>query len=57
MALYDLDRFRVRVFENGLLDESSLDDAGLDHDLFEQAREDDIALLRMGHAWVKRLFP
>lgn len=56
MALYDLDRFRVQVFEKGLLDDSDLDGAGLDHDRLEQAREDDISLLRIGHAWVKRLF-
>jgi len=55
MALYDLDRFRARVFEKGLLDDSGLDGAGLDHDLLEQAREDDIALLRIGHAWVQEV--
>lgn len=51
MALYDLDRFRTHVFGSGLLDGD-----GVDHDLWEQARKDDIALLRIGHAWVKRLF-
>ena len=66
MALYDLDRFRRQVFENGLLDRNGLDgngpddpgldSAGPDGDLLEQARKDDIALLRIGHEWVKRLF-
>ena len=51
MALYDLDRFRVQVFAKDLLK-----DARLDPDLLEQAREDDIALLRIGHGWVKGLF-
>jgi len=51
-ALYDLDSFRTQVFEKDLLD----DGAGLDLDLLEQAREDDIALLRIGHAYVERLF-
>ena len=59
MALYDLDRFRVQVFEKGLLDEKGPDDIGLDNaglgsDLIEQARDDDIALLRVGHGWVNR---
>ena len=56
MALYDLDRFRIQVFEKGLLDNSDPDSLNLDPDLLEQAREDDLALLRIGHAWVKRLF-
>ena len=58
MALYDLDRFRIQVFENGLLDRNGLDDTGLDSaapddDLLEQAQNDDIALLRIGHGWVR----
>ena len=56
MALYDLDRFRVQVFEKGLLEGDGVGSAGLDKDLLEQARDDDIGLLRVGHAWVKRLF-
>jgi hypothetical protein len=61
MALYDLDRFRIQVFENGLLDENGPDDTGLDSaapddDLLKQAQDDDIALLRIGHEWVKRFF-
>ena len=56
MALYDLDRFRVQVFEIGLLDNNDLDGTGLDPDMLEQAREDDEALLRIGHGFVKTLF-
>lgn len=53
MALYDLDRFRVQVFEKDLLGNLELESVGLDADVLEQAREDDLALLRIGHAWVK----
>lgn len=56
MALYDIDRFREQVFEKGLLDDSQTDGAGLGPDLLKQAQEDDMALLRIGHTWVKRLF-
>jgi hypothetical protein len=56
MALYDLDRFRTQVFENALLDNNEQVRDSLDPDLLEQAREDDLALLRLGHAWVKGLF-
>jgi hypothetical protein len=56
MALYDLDRFRVQVFAKGLLESSGLKSAGLDPDTLEQARTEDPALLRIAHAWVKRLF-
>ena len=56
MALYDLDRFRTQVFEKDLLEDDNRDSAGLDPDTLEQALEDDLALLRIGHAWVKRLF-
>jgi len=56
MALYDLDRFREQVFEKGLLDDRQADDTGLDPGLLKQAQEDDIALLRIGHWFVKRLF-
>lgn len=55
MALYDLDRFRVRMFEKDRLDNSRLERAGIDPDLLERAKKDDLALLRIGHEWVKRL--
>ena len=55
-ALYDLDRFRVQIFEKGLLGDRETGCFGLYGELLEQAREDDIALLRIGHGWVKRLF-
>ncbi|MBW2634202.1 MAG: YkgJ family cysteine cluster protein [Deltaproteobacteria bacterium] len=48
-ALYDLDRFRIQVFDKGLLDDFNLE-AGL----LNRARKDDPALLRIGHAWVKQ---
>ena len=54
--LYDLDRFRVQVFEKGLLAVNDLDGTVLEPALLEQAREDDEAFLRIGHSYVKGLF-
>jgi Fe-S-cluster containining protein len=52
LALYDLDTFRVQVFEKGLVDAISPDPS-----LMERAAEDDLALLSVGIEWVKsRLF-
>ncbi len=50
-ALYDLDAFRRRLFEDGLAVES-----GVGEDRLEAARHDDLALLRVGLEWVKQLF-
>ena len=55
MALYDLDRFRHRIFEKGLLGDADVDAESLCPGLLDAARHDDTALLRIGHAWVKRM--
>jgi hypothetical protein len=48
-ALYDLDEFRCRLFDDGAAAES-----GVGEDLLEAARHDDLALLRVGQEWVKQ---
>jgi len=48
LALYDLDEFRVHVFEKGILA-----DMTPDADQLEAARTDDVALLELGMAFVK----
>ena len=49
-ALYDLDEFRRRLFDDGAAAES-----GVGKDLLEAARHDESALLRVGLEWVKQL--
>lgn len=49
-ALYDLDRFREQVFLKELPE-----DVAVDKELLQKAREDDVALLRLGHAYVAQL--
>jgi uncharacterized protein len=49
-ALYDLDEFRRRLFDDGVAAES-----GVGEDLLEAARQDEFALLRVGLEWVKQL--
>ena len=52
MAVYDLDTFRDRIFNHGLLE-----DAAPDREVMERIREDDGDLLDFGLAWIKdRLF-
>lgn len=52
MACYDLDRFREKIFNEGLLAECDLSQSILD-----AGRDNDITLLRVGLAWIKnRLF-
>lgn len=48
--LYDLDEFRFRIFEQGLLDEFNLEPSVLD-----RIRENDEALLDLGIHWVKNM--
>ena len=50
MALYDLDNFRTRIFENDLFDRFKVDPQKL-----ETARKDDTALLEIGMEWVKHV--
>ncbi len=49
LALYDLDSFRLQIFDNNLLDELELE-----QDKIETIKIDDVALLRFGIVWVKR---
>jgi hypothetical protein len=49
-ALYDLDEFRCRLFDDGVAAES-----GVGEELLEAARHDDLALLRVGLEWVRQL--
>lgn len=48
MACYDLDSFRLQIFEKGILDEIHLD-----LKIMDAIKDDDIALLRTGLEWVK----
>ena len=48
LALYDLDIFRRKVFEDGLLSDFAVEAA-----LLAQARKEDILLLQIGFAWIK----
>jgi hypothetical protein len=49
VALYDLDNFRTRIFENGLFDNFEMNPRKL-----ETAGTDDTALLEFGIEWVKQ---
>ena len=48
LALYDLDSFRLQIFDNNLLDELELE-----QDQVETIKTDDVALLQFGVEWVK----
>lgn len=48
LALYDLDNFRVHVFEKNLLQGFVVASSDLD-----KAEKDETALLRLGHRWLK----
>jgi Fe-S-cluster containining protein len=48
LALYDLDTFRRKIFEDGLLS-----DFTVEKDLLTRARQDDTLLLQVGYAWIK----
>jgi hypothetical protein len=50
MALYDLDTFRSKIINDGLLDNLHLDPQRLD-----TIKNDDVALLKLGHRWVKQI--
>ena len=49
LALYDLDHFRLQIFENNLPGEVEIEPAGL-----ETIKTDDVALLKFGIEWVQR---
>jgi len=51
MACYDLDRFRSHILDQGLLD-----DLKLNSDTLYMIRTDDVALLKLGLQWIKRVF-
>jgi hypothetical protein len=50
MALYDLDSFRSQIFEKGILDELHLNS-----DRLKKVAQDDVALLKLGFQWVKKV--
>jgi hypothetical protein len=50
LALYDLDAFREKIFNQGLLDEFNLP-----RDLLEAIKTDDVQLLDLGLQWVKTM--
>ena len=49
-TLYDLDRFRTRIFKNKLFDQTAVDPQKR-----AEAESDDTALLQIGMAWVKQV--
>ena len=50
LALYDLDSFRSQIKRNGLLD-----DFDIDKKFFDNAMEEDAALLELGMKWVEKV--
>jgi uncharacterized protein len=53
MACYDIDSFRDKVFNKGLLDPGCYDE-----DLLSKAKKDDAALLKISLSWIqKTIFP
>jgi hypothetical protein len=50
MALYDLDTFKSKIINEGLLANFHLDPERLD-----TIKNDDVALLKLGHRWVKHI--
>ncbi|MCP4686461.1 MAG: YkgJ family cysteine cluster protein [Desulfobacterales bacterium] len=48
LAMYDIDAFRANALEKGLLD-----DLDAPPETMEAIKEDDVALLRLAHQWVK----
>ncbi len=49
-ALYDLDNFRIQITANGLLGDADIDAASI-----EKAMTDDVALLKVGMKWIKKV--
>ncbi len=48
LALYDLDTFRRKIFEDGLLSDFAVETA-----LLTRAKQDDTLLLQIGYTWIK----
>jgi len=48
LALYDLDNFRRKIFEDGILSDFSVEAA-----LLTRAKKDDTTLLQIGYTWIK----
>jgi uncharacterized protein len=48
LALYDLDEFRLQIFQNDLLNDLQITES-----LLDEIRDDDVALLDFGYMWVK----
>lgn len=52
MACYDLDKFRSHIFDKGIRIDGNLDEG-----ILNAVKTDDLALLKLGHRWIKeRLF-
>ena len=49
LALYDLDTFKSKIVNEGLLDKLPVDQEGL-----ETIKNDEVALLKLGHKWIKQ---
>ena len=49
LALYDLDSFRLQIFDNNLIDTREMEPT-----MVEAVKNDDVALLRFGIEWVKQ---
>ena len=49
LALYDLDSFRLQIFDDNLIDTHAMEPA-----MLEAIKGDDVALLKFGIEWVKR---
>jgi Fe-S-cluster containining protein len=50
LALYDLDHFKAQIKNNNLLN-----DLDLHPDSIDLALSDDVALLKLGHRWIKKV--
>jgi Fe-S-cluster containining protein len=49
LTLYDLDSFRLQIFDNNLIEDCEMEPA-----MIEAIKTDDVALLEFGIEWVKR---
>ena len=53
MALYDIDTFRLHIFEKNVLDRWNPDNT--DTNTLDTLKNDDVALLKLGHQWIKKI--
>lgn len=50
LAFYDLDTFKIHVFEKGILNNQNVAP-----DVLDRARADDVELLKLGMSWIKKV--